>query len=289
MSSSKKEAWFLLIILSVIWGSSFILIKRGLISFSPLQIACIRVISAALVLLIPAIKNLKHLSKKSTIFIVISGVIGSFIPSILFAQAQTRLPSAITGVLNSLTPMFVAIIASVWFKYALKSRVKLGFVLALIGSIILSYQNDLSMQGSMYPFILLVVIACVCYATNLNLVKYKLKEIPSMAISSLSLLIILIPATILLLNTDFVTIIQTDEQFSRSLMFIIVLGLSSTGLALVLFNRLLKVSSPTFSSSIAYIIPMMSVLFGVMDGETILFNQITGISILFVSTLLINV
>ena len=161
---NNKIAWLLLIVLSLIWGSSFILIKRGLVSFSPIQIACIRVIAASLVLLIPAIKNIKHLKKHDLIYIIISGFVGSFIPALLFAIAQRKIPSSISGILNTLTPLFVAIIASIWFGFKLTQKIKMGLFCAFIGSIFLSLGKGEYGEAISPLYILLVVLACILYA-----------------------------------------------------------------------------------------------------------------------------
>ena len=94
-SSTNFLAWSLLIVLSIIWGSSFILIKKGLLAFDPGEIAAIRIFSASLFLFPIAIRNLKQIkTRRQWIFLFASGFLGSLIPAFLFPLAQTRIDSA---------------------------------------------------------------------------------------------------------------------------------------------------------------------------------------------------
>ena len=102
-------AWVLLFLLSLIWGSSPILIKKALISLNPFEIGALRLSFAALVLLPFLTKSLRDLKKNDFLILFISGIVGNVIPYFLYPIAQTKIDSATSGVLNSLTPVFALI------------------------------------------------------------------------------------------------------------------------------------------------------------------------------------
>jgi drug/metabolite transporter (DMT)-like permease len=279
--SSNLQNWALLIILSLIWGSSFILIKRGLEVFSPGEVGAYRIVAAATFLLPLSLPRLKKLNKKQVENLIIIGLLGSFIPAFLFPTAQTRLSSSLTGVLNALTPLFVVIIGALFFSSKITRRNALGLVIAFIGVLILITLKEGSGLDSftgINAYALFVILACLCYGFNLHLIKTRFDSLKSIEITALSLLMVLPLALIYLLaGTQFSYKLSTYEGAWQALGFVTLLGVMGTALALILFNVMVKKSSPIFASSVTYLIPVVAIFWGVLDGEVLLFGHYIGI------------
>jgi drug/metabolite transporter (DMT)-like permease len=283
-------AWALLIILSLIWGSSFILMKKGLLAFSPAEIAALRILSASLFLLPVAIRNLREIrSRKQWVFLFASGFLGSLIPAFLFPLAQTRIDSAITGVLNALTPFFTILIGAAFFSARFNNRVKLGILVGFIGSILLVTAGMDGRITNINFYALLVVLATILYGMNVNIIKYYLGEIRPVHITSFSMMMIGPFALLYLLwYADVRDTLQQDPRNFIPLGYIIFLGVAGTAIALILFNKLVKITNIVFSSSVTYLIPIVAVIWGLIDQEILLFQHYLGMIFIILGVLLAN-
>lgn len=276
-ANSKTKAIGLLILLSLIWGTSFILMKRGLVVFSPGEVGSIRVVSAALFLLPIAITHLKNLDKSHYPKLLTSGLMGIFFPAFLFATAQTRIESSVSGILNSLTPICTLLIGVFIFRQPFRSQSLLGVIIGLVGTIILVFTRSDGTMGNINSYGLLVVLACIFYASNLNFIKYKITDLKALTITSVSILLISPLALIYLLGfTDFSDKLSSEAGAWQALAFVVILGLMSTSLATILFNHLVKISTPLFTSSVTYIIPIVAVMWGLLDGEQLQLGHFLG-------------
>ncbi len=274
-------AWGLLIFLSIIWGSSFILIKKGLVDLSPVEVGAIRIISAMIVLLPIAIKNLKGLSRRTLKLLFVIGFVGSFCPAFLFAIAQTHLESSITGVINALTPLSVILMGFLFFAKRFGPKVIAGMFLGFVGTAILIFSGTAFSGGSVNYYALYVVLATVMYGVNLNVIKYYLAEINSMTITSISLLFVgPIALVILFFFTGFTDKIGVVDGVWLSTGYILVLGIVGTAMALLVFNHLVKITDPVFASSVTYIIPVVALIWGLIDDETLYTMHYIGIGLI---------
>ena len=259
-------AWILFLILSLIWGSSFILIKKGLTSLNPEEVASLRIASASLVLLPFAAKRIKEINKKNIFTLILVGLVGSFLPSFLFALAQTKLSSSLTGIMNALTPFFTIMISVLFFKEKPEKRIYFGIVLGFIGTLLLiSNRENGDFSFNYYAFF--VVAATILYGINANLIKHYLALMKSLSIASISLTIVG-PLSIiyLLFLTPFLDHIHEPKVLVAS-SYIVILGVFGTAFALILFNKMVQLTNPVFSTSVTYLIPIISVFWGVIDGE----------------------
>lgn len=274
-------------ILTLIWGSSFILIKNGLIAFPADQAAAIRIIFA-LIFLLPLVPRSFKLTRKMDLkYIALVGLIGNLITAFLFSLAQTRIASSVSGMLNALTPVFTIIVAYVFFKMMITARQVFGILIGLIGAVGLSFVSSGGEIGEMNSFVWLIVIATICYAFSLNIIKSKLGGADSMAVATLAMLAIApLCAVYLFLLTDFLQIISSNDKALFSLISLATLGTFSTAIGLALYARLIKISTPVFASSIAYLIPIVAVLWGIADGE-ILFAAHYAAMILIITGVMI--
>ncbi|MCF8378380.1 MAG: DMT family transporter [Bacteroidales bacterium] len=285
-----SKRWFqfiILFILAFIWGSSFILIKIGLKSFSSEQTAAIRMLLASLVLLPFAIKNLKLLKRKDLKSLLIAGFIGSFIPAFLFTKAQTRIDSAVAGMLNSLTPVFALIVGLVLHHMRTKWSQVLGILLGLVGAIGLITGGSNVHFGSINTYALFIVLATLFYGISVNEIKANLTHLKGMQITSLSFMFISPVAFIYLLTTSFDTV-TIDPQWPLHLLAIASLGIIGTAFAMLLMNSLIRYSSAVFASSVTYIIPIFAILWGIVDGEQITLHHFGNMAIILLGVYLIN-
>jgi drug/metabolite transporter (DMT)-like permease len=266
--SPSTIAILLLLLLSLIWGTSYILIKQGLKVFDADEVGALRVAVASLFLLPAAITRVKELKQSDYWKLLASGLMGIFIPAFLFATAQTQIDSSVAGILNSLTPLFTMIIGSLIFKQKFGVLPIIGILLGFGGVSILVFTRSQENIGPVNLYALLIVIACFLYACNINLIKFKITNLPSVTITSVSILFIGPLAFIYLLAfTDFTKKFSTHAEAWSALGFIALLGLMSTAIAILILNKLVKITSPMFVSSVNYIVPIVSVMWGVIDGE----------------------
>ena len=265
----NNKKWIFLFLLAFIWGSSFILIKKGLVGFTPLQLGSLRIIITALLLFLVGFKSLKNLPKNKLKWIVISGFLGTFFPAFLFAYAETEIDSAIASILNSIVPINTIVFGFLAFKMHSSKRQVLGVLTGFAGTFLLITNGASINPNQNYWYAFLVIIATVMYAFSINIIKRHLQNVSPIAIAVGNFAIIIIPAFIVLIFSGFFTsqVIQGPD-FTMSLFYIFLLSLFGTAIAKVLFNNLVQISTPIFASSVAYIMPIIAVSWGVLDGES---------------------
>lgn len=274
---NNARALTLLILLALIWGTSFILMKRGLQVFSAGELGSLRVASASVFLLPIAFVKLRELHAGQYLKLLASGLMGIFFPAFLFAIAQTRLESSVTGIMNSLTPICTLLVGVFFYSQQFRKQSIIGIVLGLFGTVVLVLANTGGQIGGVNLFALYVILACVLYATNLNFIKYKITELKALTITSVSLMLIGPLAVIYLLGfTSFVDKMTNNDGAWTAFGFVILLGFMSTSLATILFNKLVKISSPLYTSSVTYLIPVVAVLWGLFDGEKLYPGHFVG-------------
>jgi drug/metabolite transporter (DMT)-like permease len=277
----------ILILLALIWGTSFILMKIGLRSFTSAQAACIRISLASFVLLPYSLKYIKTLQRKDVKYLLVTGFCGSLIPAFLFMKAETRIDSAIAGILNSMTPVFTLIIGLLFFMSKINRVQIFGIFLGLIGALgLISSVKNISFRNiDSYAFF--IVIATICYATNINTVKRYLTHLKGIEITSLSFLFIGPVSLIYLLTTRFGPAIHS-ENWIVHFIALAVLGIAGTAFAMIIMNNLICYTSAVFASSVTYIIPIFAIVWGLLDNEIITLLHIGFMAIVLVGVYLIN-
>lgn len=281
-------SWGLLLLLTLVWGSSFILIKKGLTVYSPTQVAAIRILSASLFMVPFALSWIKRVERNQYPTIFISGFIGSLIPAYFFAIAQTKLDSAITGMVNAMTPVFVLLIGSIFYRQRITLIMVMGLIMAISGTTILMFSAS-DEDHKINLFALFVVAATLLYGLNVNILKFNLSTINPIAISSISIFMVgPIAAIQLFFFTDFTKQILMGGKALLALGYLSILGIVGTSLALMLFNKLIKRTSPLFSSSVTYLIPIVAVMWGLLDGEKLIFLHYLGMIITILGVFLAN-
>lgn len=261
--------WVLLFLLALIWGSSFILMKKGLHSFAPDQVAAIRISVACLATLPFFAGKISTVKKQSVPYLLVVGLVGSGIPAFLFATAQTRINSSLAGMLNGLTPVFTLLVGSLFFKTKFTSAQIAGVLTGFIGAAGLILVRADGEIGKDAGYALLIVIATLGYGLSVNTIKTFLGDVNSFVISGVSLLFIGVPYILYLFSTDFVHRLMEVPGAGWSFAAIATLGIMGTALSNVLYFQLVKISGPLFASAVTYMMPIIALLWGVIDGEGI--------------------
>ena len=278
----------ILAILSIIWGSSFILIKKGLVVFNAGQVGTLRIVIAFLVSLPMACKHLKTVYKKYWKKLFVFGMVSNLIPAILFAYAETGLSSALAGVLNSLTPMFILLVGLLIFHISVNRGQIIGLFIGLAGSVLLSFVDSMGHLGNFNHFALFVIIATICYGFSANMVKVYFQTIDSTILLSLSLFSVGPLAAVYLFSTDVITRLAHVEGAWSSLGYLFILGSVGTVFALILFYRLVQMTTPVFASIVTYLIPIAAVAWGLLDGETLFPLHFVSIGLIIFGVYIMN-
>jgi len=286
---SNSNKWIYLAVLAVIWGSSFILIKRGLVALAPTQVASLRMLVSWLALVPLVIHRFKEVKKRDYRYILATGLLGNGIPAFLFAFAQTRVNSSLAGMLNTLTPVFVVIVGFFIFKIRFHVSHILGIIAGLTGAVILIYNGtaDDIFSGEI-RYGLLIVAATICYSFSVTIIRHNLHHIDAVLITGFALFIAGIPCGIYLFTTDFLSRFASHQHTWMSFFSIVILAVMSTSFSTILFNKLIKVTSALYASSVTYLIPVMALVWGLLDGETISWIQLLGLVIILSGIYLIN-
>ena len=274
MSGGQKK-WFYLTLLALIWGSSFILIKRGLIALTPFQLGSLRMVCAATFLLAIGYKTLPTIPLGKWKFIALTALFGTFIPAFLFSIAQTEIDSTVSSILNSLTPLNTLILGFLLFGVRFRRNQIFGVIIGLIGSALLILNGALNHPDQNYYYAILLVIASLCYAANVNLIKQYLSDLTPLAISTGNFVVMLFPALAILIFSGFFNQLN-EPEIQLSIGYIVILGVVGTGIANILFFKLIQMSSPVFATSVTYLIPVVAFFWGLVDNEMLTPVQFLG-------------
>jgi len=276
---TKNNKWLLLFLLSLIWGSSFILIKRGLVGLNPFQLGALRIIFACIFMLVVGFRSLSTIPLTKWKYVAITSLFGNGLPVFLFAYAQTGMKSSVSGILNSLTPLYTLLIGGLAFGLSFVRSQVIGVVLGLTGCFLLVLFGKNASGETNYFCAFLVVIATICYALNVNLIKKYLSDVSPIAITTGNFLTLLVPAVIILFSNGYAEV-MTQPEVIHSTLFIIILGMIGTGIANILYYQLIQITSPLFASSVTYFIPIIAMSWGFLDGESLNFMQLVGAGVI---------
>jgi drug/metabolite transporter (DMT)-like permease len=287
--NTEQKKWFFLFLLALTWGSSFILIKKGLLGLSPLQLGSLRTVISSLFIFIIGYKSLKTIQNHQWKWIVITGFLGTFFPSFLFAFAETEVDSGVVSILNSLVPLNTILIGLAVFKITSTKTQVFGVILGFIGASMLIFNSMELHPDQNYLYAGFVVLATVMYASSVNIIKYYLQDVKPIAIATGNFVAIVIPAVLVLSFSNFFTAetFQNDTIY-MSIGCVAILSLFGTVMAKIIFNTLIQLSSPVFASSVAYLMPLVALLWGLLDGEVFGLNQGLASLLILLGVYLVN-
>lgn len=280
--------WFIFILLSVIWGSSFIMMKEGLLHLSAFQLASLRIIFSGIVLLPAAVKHFKSIPKNKLLIIFMSGVLGSLLPAYLFCVAELGIDGALAGTLNSLTPIFVIIAGALFFSSKTSANKILGICIAFTGSLLLLISKGHLHESQNLMYVSFVVLATICYGINVNMVHKYLQQTGSLQIASVALSLNAIPALIVLYFTGYFSLPLTNAGILYSTGHAALLGIFATAIASVIFYVLVKRAGAVFASMVTYGIPIIANFWGMIYGEEVGLKQFGCLLLILTGVYLAN-
>ena len=279
--NKEKEKWIILAVLSLIWGSSFILIKKSLEHFSPYQVGALRVLISGILLSPIAILNWKNFPRKQLKWLLIAAFAGNFIPMFLFPIAETKVSSSIAGIMNSMMPIFTIIVGVFFWGTKTTSKQILGILISFFGVVVLLFSGEDSSDMPLF-YVGLLLFAAFLYAVSVTTVGAKLTHIPAKMMSSFVFFYVLfLPSLFSLYFSDFFKVFSFTKENMIGMGFVATLSVLGTGLAMMLQYRLMSISNPLFASTVTLLMPVVAVIWGVIDGESFTVLQVFGALIIF--------
>lgn len=261
-----SNKWALLAILSLTWGSSFILIKQSIAVFDPMQVGALRLSIAGLALVFFGVQNFKHVPKKLYPWVIAGGFLGNFIPMFLFPLAQEKVSSSMAGILDSLVPIFVLLFGFLFFGMKSRWTQIVGALIGFVGAAILMSDDGNGGKSDVFNS-LLIVLATAFYGLNGLIISKYLSGIQSFKLSSVIFTIWLGPALVILGFTGFFNEFESTPEQWKGLGYVTILGLIGTATAMILFYKLIQQTSAIFASVVTYLMPVVAVIWGIIDGE----------------------
>jgi drug/metabolite transporter (DMT)-like permease len=277
----------LLVSLTIIWGTSYILMKKALRVFHPVEMAAIR-ISLSFIFTSPFLYSaIKNIAKKDIWKVAIVGLLGTGIPAFLFAFSMTKINSGVNGVINSLSPLFTVLSGYIFWKIETPKMKFLGVMIGLLGALFLILSKQHGSTESTYLFAILPVIATFCYGTNSNFVKQNFPDANALQITAIAMAIIGVPSLIYVL-TAVPFSITTQPLFISSFSALIFLSLFGTIVAWMLFYKLVQRTDALFAASVTYLIPIVALSWGVLDGERFTPFHLVGLVLILIGVYFVS-
>ncbi len=279
--------WTLFIVLSFIWGSSFVLMKEGMQVLSPYQVAALRILSAGVVLIPFAFRAIKQVPKNKLGLVALSGILGSFIPAFLFCLAETKIDSSLAGILNALTPFFTILVGIAFFELKAERKKIIGILIGFVGLILLFTGNGhIDFKNVSYSSF--IFVATILYGLNVNMVGRHMHGIGSINIATLAFVFLIIPCLFILYFTGYFALPLSQKDYIFSTVASAILGIMGTAVASILFYMLIKRAGAVFSSMVTYGIPFVAVFWGLLLNEEISILQIVSLSVILAGVYLAN-
>ena len=284
----KLNKWFYLISLSVIWGSSFILIKKGLIGLEASQLGSLRIIFSSFIIFLFGWRKIFEIRIIEWKWITISAFLGSFFPAFLFAFAEKEIDSSVASIINSTVPLNTLILGIIIFKINTTKRQIIGVLIGFFGTYLLISSGIKLNPDQNYNYAGLVILCSFLYALNVNIIKKYLQHLSALTITVGHFTAIIIPAILVFIFSEFRIENLNNEETIISIFYVFILALFGTALAKIIFNKLIKISSPVFASSVTYSMLIVSIFWGMIDGEFLSNNQLIATIIIILGVLLTN-
>jgi len=284
----KLRDWSILLLLTLIWGFSYYFIKHSLKGFSPWQIGSLRMVISSLVLLPFLARALRAVPAEKYVLITWVGLLGSFLPAILYPLAQLRISSSVAGIVNAFTPICTYLIGMLCFNVRAEKTKIYGTAIGLLGAVVLILFKPGAELRAELAFLLIAFVVPFLYGINSNTIKAKLAGIPGMELTTLMYFSTLLMS----LPLGFMTgaFVQIPIAIAKGSAFYHLLALSVLGsaLAMTLFNILIQRVHVLFASSVTYLMPLVALIVGWLDGESIRWNDMFGFSCILAGVAIAN-
>ncbi|OBX23670.1 MULTISPECIES: DMT family transporter [Bizionia] len=288
MGKFFNNRWILLLVITLTWGSSFILIKKSLVAFTPYEIGAIRIVGSGILLAIIGIPAIKKMTKKTLLWVTIVGFFGNFLPMFLFPIAQTQVSSSLAGILDSLVPVFVLIFGFLLFGIKSKMSQVVGAVIGFLGAASLIYFSDANTEGSQFGYAMLIVLAGASYGINAVVIAERTSEVKAVELTAAVYTIWAIPAMVILYFTGFIQNFEMKPEYVEPLGYLGFLTIFGTAIAMLLYYKLIQNTSAVFASTASYLLPIVAVIWGIIDGEKFTIWYVLGGILILIGIYLIR-
>ncbi len=288
MKQILNNRWILLLVITLTWGSSFMLIKKSLAVFTPYEIGAIRVVGSGLLLAFIGIPAIIKMTKKTLIWVTIVGFFGNFLPMFLFPIAQTRVSSSLAGILDSLVPMFVLIFGFILFGIRSQITQVLGAVVGFLGAASLIYFSEANTETSQFGYAMLIVLAGAGYGINAVVIKERTSKVKAVELTAAVYTIWAIPSLVILYFTGIIQNFEMKPEYLKPIGYLSFLTIFGTAIAMLLYYKLIQNTSAVFASSVSYLLPIVAVIWGVIDGEKFTFWYVFGGLLILIGIYLIR-
>jgi drug/metabolite transporter (DMT)-like permease len=284
--------WSIFIILCILWGSSFKLMRDSTAGLNALQIAGLRIFSAGIIFVPFAFFHFSKIPRKKIGTVILSAVFGNLLPAFLFAIAMTKIDGSLGGILNSLTPICVVIIGILFFKAKIKSQQIVGVLIGFAGLVLLTVAPALMGQKTIsfnnVGYMLLILAATLLYGINVNMVGQYLKGLNPVHVATVSLAFMTIPTALILWQQHFLQLDFSNAVVQHAVIASAGLGVAGSAVATVLFYMLVQRAGGLFASLVTYGIPFVALAWGFFDHERISWVQIISLGIILLGVYMAN-
>lgn len=291
MKQTTPIAWGIFFLLVSVWGSSFILMKRGIETFTPDQVGALRIAIALLFTLLYGAKHLLRFPWKDGWSLLVVGLLGNGIPYILLPMAVAHIPSGVVGITNALTPLFTLLVGLLFFQRSMRRMQAIGVLVGFLGAVLLINPLSETAEGSLldaWPYLLMAAVSTLCYGISVNFIGHKLSHMGPIPMTMWAFVIAGVPAIGWLAATDFTQRLTTLPGAWESFAFVAFMGIVGTSVAITLFNHLINLTSPLFATSTTYVVPVVALLWGLMDGEELGLHHAFGLLTILLGVFLVN-
>jgi len=253
------------------------------------QIASLRIFSAGVVMLPFAFFYFLRIPANKMLLVILSAICGNLLPAYLFAGAIAKnIDSSLAGILNSLTPICVAITGIIFFKLRIQRRKILGILIGFAGLTMLTLASKKGISFDNLEYTLWILLATILYGFNINIVSHYLSNINPIHLAVVSITFMIIPTGIVLWQQDFLQLPFEDGATLLAVINSVMLGVAGTAIATALFYVLVKKAGGLFASLVTYGIPFVALGWGFVFGEDITLLQIGCLGIILSGVYLAN-
>ncbi len=266
--------------LGATWGSSFILMKLGLRSFTPIEVALLRVSISFIVLAPFVLYHLRTIPRDKWKWLAAAGILGNGIPAFMFALGLSKINSSLGGIINATAPLFTLIVGTLVFSMNFGKKSIWGVFIGLIGTVYLIIFSGDGKGDTDYLYVCFPLIGSLCYGFSSNIIKLKLKELKPIVVTGAALMT-LAPVTIFFVFQQGIPQkAMSSPLHTESFLYIMLLAVMGTSLAVLVFNYLIKHTTVLFAASVTYLVPVFAMTIGFIAGETISLHYFIGMGVI---------
>lgn len=272
-------------LISLIWGTSFILMKKASIAFGPISIAALRVTCGTIILVI-AIKLVKgtwDLKKKHIFSIALLSLTGNIYPYSIIPHLVSLYGSSFLGMMVGFVPIMTIFISIPMLKER-PSKVQMVGVIGGLLCLVIICSDGLS-RGIPLSALILAATAPLSFSFANTYIK---RNMPDISPLSLTCAMLAFSSIVMLPVAAILEPVNISNGFGTAIFSIAVLGVLCTGIATYMFILLLQKRGPLFAGMVTYVIPVVAIIWGWIDSEYISMMQLAAIAGIILSLAMVQ-